>query len=442
VIRVAAKVSPHCPALAKDLLERAFEQGDSVNRDVEYRRAAMSYLTDSRTTYIANGYSLQMDKLSLQSRATMAMVALDAKMAIRLFERITPPRPEAAGCASPFVPDVSIYYGALEEILRLLENPILGGRAHPQKSFEKMLEVVGATTSSVQLMPLASVLEKANLTSQQVSVLLTSLSAAIEQFPVDDRSLSSNGRWRVFPGTPADAIAKLVFWSHSHEMSSDALVLAFRDYVDRSVHGARCADNLPKDAKPFAAISESWNKRLAAIAPAGIELIEAPASDPPIEASPVEGEYWHTSKTEDLLEDGKHLNFDDNWEPFSDAQRRTPEWQDRVKRLLDHMIDWKASDEATPADYFHQRCILLSEILPYLPPGALTDRITSVWVGTLEDSSLQGDHPEEWYFQVSRFLRFSKVNENARTPKFVLDALRNSSDTYLRACGGVEEFLQ
>jgi hypothetical protein len=84
MIRVAAKVSPHCPALAKDLLERAFEQGDSVNRDVEYRRAAMSYLTDSRTTYIANGYSLQMDKLSLQSRATMAMVALDAKMAIRL----------------------------------------------------------------------------------------------------------------------------------------------------------------------------------------------------------------------------------------------------------------------------------------------------------------------------------------------------------------------
>ena len=442
MIRVAVKVSPHCPAIAKDLLERAFEQGDSVNSDMEHRRAAMSYLTDSRTTYIANGYSLQLDKLSLQSRAAMAMVSLDAKMAIQLFERITPPRPAAAGCASPFVPDVSIYYEALEQILGLYGIPKRRDSTRPQRTFVKIVEVVGATTSPVQLMPLASILEKAKLTNQQASVLLSSLDAAIEEFPVDDRSLSSNGRWRVFPGTPVDAIAKLVIWSRNHKVSTYALVHAFRDYVDRSVRGAHCVDDLPKDAKPFAAICQSWNKRLADFAPAGIEMIEVPASDPPIEAGPIEGQYWLSPKTEELLVDAKHLNFDDNWESFTDAQRRTPEWQDRVKLLLDHMNDWRLSDEQNPADYFHQRCMLLYEILPYLPSGTLSDRITSIWIDTFEDSSLQWDTPEEWYFEVVRFLRFSTRNDKARTPKFALDSLKNSSNSYLHACGVVAEFLQ
>lgn len=442
LIRVAVKVSPHCAAVAKDLLERAFEQGDSANSDMEYRRAAMSYLTDSRATYVANGYSLQMDKLSLQSRATIAMVSLDAKTASQLFERIAPPRPAAAGCASPFVPDVSIYYEALEQILGLYGIQKRHDSTRLQRTFVKLQEVVHATTSPVQLMPLASVMEKASLSNQQASVLLTSLAVAIEEFPVDDRSLSSNGRWRVFPGTPADAIAKLVIWSRNHKVSSYAVVHAFRDYVDRSLRGAHCADDLPKDAKPFAAICRSWNKRLVEFGSAGIEMIEVPASDPPIQAGSVEGQYWLSPKTEELLVDAKHLNFDDNWESFTDAQRSTPEWQDRVQLLLDHMSDWRSSDEQSPADYFHQRCMLLYEILPYLPSGTLSDRVTSIWIGTLEDSSLQWDNNEEWYFEVLRFLRFSKRNDKARIPRFALDSLKNSSNSYLHACGVVAEFLQ
>jgi len=442
MIRVAVKISPHCSAIAKDLLKRAFEQADSVNHDMEYRRAAMTYLTDSRVTYVANGYSLQMDKLSLQSRATMAMVSLDGQMAIQLFERITPPKPAAAGCASPFVPDVSIYYEALEQVLRLYGIPKRYDSARSQKSLLKMLDVVGATTSPVQLMPLASVLEKANLSNQYASVLMSSLAGAIERFPVDDRSLSSNGRWRFFPGTPIDAVGKLVIWSRNHKVSTYALVHAFRDYIDRSVHGAQCVDDLPKDAKPFVAICDSWNKRLAAFTSSEPEKIDVPASDPPVEAAPAEGQYWLSPKAQELLIDGKHLNFDDTWKPFTMAQRSTAEWQDRVNTLLDHMSDWRSSDEQSPSDYFHQRCMLLYEILPYLPPGTLSDRITSIWIETFEDSSLQWDNPEEWYFEVLKFLRFSKANDKAQTPTFALDSLKNSSNSYLHASGVVAEFLK
>jgi hypothetical protein len=441
MVRLAVKLSPYCPALAEDLLHRAFEQADTVKGDMEYKRASGSYLSDSRLSYAANGYSLQMDRLSLRSRATLAMVPLHARVAIQFFERIAPPRPTAAGCSNAFVPDVSIYYEALEKILALLRTRKPLNDAEAQESFVKIEEVVGASSSPVQLMPLAAVLEKTELTSTQLSALLSNLAAAIENFPVDDRSLSADEHWRVFAGTPIEAIAKLAALSRKHEVSPYSLVHAYRDYLDRSMRGVHCADTLPKGARPFATATKSLNERLTAFGP-GIEPIGVPASEPPIDPGPAEGEYWLGLKTEQLLTDAKHLNFGDNWRRYTDGDRKTPEWQDRVRLLLNHMDDWRPSDEQDAADYYHQRCMLLYRTLPYLSPGALYDRVVSTWIATFEESSLQWDDPAEWYFEVSRFSRFSKKDEKGPIPQPALASLKNSSNAYLHASAVLAEFLQ
>lgn len=441
LIRVAVKLSAHCPVLAKDLLQRGFEQADTVKGDTEYKRASGSYPTDSRISYAANGYSLQLDRLSLQSRATLAMVPLDANLAIRFFERIAPPRPAAVGCSNAFVPDVSIYYEVLGKILALLRARKPRNDAEAQEPFVKMEEVIGATTSPVQLMPLVAVLEKADLTSTQLSALQSNLAAAIENFPVDDRSLSADEHWRVFAGTPIEAISKLVVLSRSRKVSSDSLVHAYRDYLDRSMRGVHCADNLPKGARPFVTASKSLNERLAALQ-RGIEPIGVPESEPSIEPGPAEGKYWVGPKTEQLLIDAKHLNFDDDWRPYTDADRKTPEWQGRVRLMLNHMDDWRPSDEEDPADYYHQRCMLLYRTLPYLAPGALYDSVVSAWIATFEESSLQWDNSAEWYLEVSRFLRFSKKDEKGQIPPPVLASLKNSSNAYIHASGVLAEFLE
>jgi hypothetical protein len=109
MIRIAARVESPCPTLAKDLIQRAFDQSDGVEPSTAYKRARRNgTLTDSRLSYIENAYSLQMDRLSLQSRAVLAMASLDGRKAIQLFQRMTPPRPPAASCADAFVADVSI----------------------------------------------------------------------------------------------------------------------------------------------------------------------------------------------------------------------------------------------------------------------------------------------------------------------------------------------
>jgi len=51
MIRISAKVASSCPALAKDLLQRAFDQADSVERETAYKLGAAGKFTDSRISY-------------------------------------------------------------------------------------------------------------------------------------------------------------------------------------------------------------------------------------------------------------------------------------------------------------------------------------------------------------------------------------------------------
>ena len=121
MIRIATKVSSPCPTLATDWLSRAFDQADGIEPATAYKLALAGGLTDSRISYADHGYSQQMDRLSLQSRAVLGMTLLDAKVSIELFRRIPPPRPAVVGCSSAFVPDVLIYYHALGKVLPLLK---------------------------------------------------------------------------------------------------------------------------------------------------------------------------------------------------------------------------------------------------------------------------------------------------------------------------------
>ncbi|MBZ5679038.1 MAG: hypothetical protein LAO24_02915 [Acidobacteriia bacterium] len=436
MIRIAAKVASPCPTLAKDLLQRAFDQAESVEPATAYKRALrIGTLTDSRTNYMANAFSLQMDRLSLQSRAVLGMVPLDAGKAIQLFQRMTPPHPPAVSCANAFVSDVSIYYDALRKITPLLKA---------QKSrndtealvFLQLQEVAGATISPVQLPPLAKILEDADLSTTDLSSLLSTVASAVENFPVDNNSFYSDGD---YPAVKAKV--QLLQLASKKGVSSNALTHAFHDYLDRSLNGPHCVGNGPKDLKQLVILYESFNRSSAAL-DQGIEALNIPTSAPPLEPHPEEGEFWVTPQTEELLVDAKHLNFDDRWGRYTDANRKTPEWQDRVRHLLNDLDDWRPTDESEPADYYHQRCMLLYEILEYLPPSPLYDRVVATWMNTFAESSLQWDKPAEWYFEVSRFLRFSRKDSKQQIPTAALAPLKNSSSPYLHALGVLAEFLQ
>jgi len=436
MIRIAAKVAAQCPALAKYLLQRAFEQSDSVEPDTAYKLASgMGRSTDSRISFADKAYSLGMDRLSLQSHAVLGMAPLDAKKAIQLFQRMPPPRPPAASCANGFVPDVAIYYDALAKVFALLRDQKPRTDATLQASFLQLQEVVGATTSPVQLPPIAKVLDEANLSASDLSSLLSTLAAAVESFPVDDNSFFSGGQ---YPAVKAKA--ELVELANKKQASAAAFAHAFHGYLDRSLNGTHCDGNEAKDLKELVILYQSFNR--AATSGQANEPLTIPTSLPSIEPHPNAGEYWQTPKGKALLLDAKHLNFDDNWREFTSADFRTSEWQDRVRHLLDDMNNWNALDEATAADYYHEVEALIFRVLSRLQPGTLYDQILAVWIKTFAESSLQWDNPAEWYIGVSEFLRFSKKHINGPAPAAAIAPLKDSSNPYLHSIGIITEFLQ
>jgi hypothetical protein len=437
MIRIAAKVAAQCPALAKDLLQRAFDQSDSVEPDTAYKLASgMGLSTDSRISFVNRTYSLALDRLSLQSRAVLGLAPLDARRAIQLFQRIPLPHPPASSCENGFVPDVAIYYDALAKVFALLKEQKPQTDARLQAAFLQLQEVVGATTSPVQLVPVAKVLDQANLSAADFSSLLSTLAAAVESFPVDDNSFFSRGQ---YPAVNAKAqLAELASRKH---VSTAAFAQAFHGYLDRSLNGVHCEGNEAKDLKELLILYQSFNRSPAA-SDEGNEPLSFPTSLPPIEPHPDAGEYWQTPKGKVLLLDAKHLNFDDNWREFTDADFRRPEWKDRVRHLLDDMNNWNASDEASAADYYHEVEALIFRVLSRLEPGTLYDQVLAVWIKTFAESSLQWDDPAEWIIGVSDFLRSSKRDVNGSAPAAAIAPLKNSSNPYLHSIGVLTEFLQ
>ncbi len=434
MIRIAAKVASPCPALAIKLLQDAFDQASRVEPETANTLAPASVLTDSRIYSQEQAYSLQMDRLSLQSRAALALAPLNPKMAIQLFRQIPIPRPPAASCESVFVPEVSVYYEALGKVYALLKAQKSRNDAEAQAQFLQLQEVAGATTSPVQLLPLAKVLDAADPTALELSSLLGSIAAAIERFPIDDNSFYARGH---YPAVQAKE--RLLALAAQKRLPSYALQHSFREYLNRSLNSPHCADSEPMDFKKLVKLYESFNRSPSV---EEIEPLSVPATAPPLEPQPDDGSYWLRPKAKNLLEDARNLNFDDSSRRYTDADRKTPKWQDRVRHLLTDLDDWNASDEPDPAAYYHQRCILVIEVLGYLPPGELYDRVVAEWISTFSESTLQWDQPAEWYLRLTQFLKYSKTRRGGPATLTAIGSLKNSPNSNLHALGVLADFLR
>jgi hypothetical protein len=436
LIRIAQNISAHCPALAKDLLQLAFDLSASVRVETAYTLGSgMGISTDSRIFQSSEADALQEDRLSLRSRVVLAAVPLDTKLAVDLFQRIGRPSPPASDCSSPLVPDVAVYYEALSKIYVLLRTRKPRNNAEAQAPLLLLQEVVTATTSPVQLPPLAKVLDTANLSQVELSSLMNTLAGTIDAFALDDNAFYARNQY------PAvEARMAIEHLASTRQVSSFVLAHSVHDYLQRSLNGPHCEGNAPANLMELVALYRSLNRR-PGNDDTDVEPFSLPTTLPPIEPPPDAGEYWLGPKTKQLLIDAKHLNFDDKWKPFTDADRNTPEWRDRVERLLDHIEDWHETDEADPRDYLHERCILLHRSLAYLPPGSLYNRMVSACLDTLAESTVQWDNPQEWDLEVHHFLDFARKDVKQPVPAAAIAALKDSSNTYLHGRGVVTEFL-
>lgn len=342
---------------------------------------------DTRSSSTSAALRSGLDRLNLQSRAVIEMLAIDAATGRQLFGEITRPALPAAGCQAALLPNVSAYYEALGAVERL------GFSDKDRAQSEHVSLVVGSISrisSLREVEPAARLIATLNWPGNQFEIAVGTLQSRIESLPLDSRSFMASAN------AIDEAMSALVARIRALGGQSDAIAGAYRNFLVAQFRGPRCTDA----ELPSGRIVQTSQR---------LELFGAdlrgelePLSAEEMSAETVEGEvtidrYWQSEPAQRIFQECMKLRQGPDGINYSEAQRRTREWTRLFSDLLNSMAAWKVSDEEAEADYFHQKATVYEALLELTPSGDSSDRLIASFVGFLKNSNLQQQNPVEWF---------------------------------------------
>jgi hypothetical protein len=423
------------PALKLSLAEKAFYLSESAQQPVKF--AAMpGALVDTRSGYLAGAFGLNLDKLSLQSRAVVDVLPLDRVKAEKLFEQIRFPTLKPLGCEEALIYEPSSYYLALA---RVLEGRF-ATRENGERQISALLQpAVAQISSHTQVSPVAKTLMSVNLTSEQLLDMTTFLASSLDKLQGDERSFTVGAtKYGEF-----GALAQLVSKLDGAGLPSANLVQVLRQYVIRNLQNTRCVDagQAQKTPLPRAAVdfNETFEAALvsASLHPIGSNDLPYYTLGSPPQLQP----YWQSSPAKELLAGIKKLRFGTAETPLPMSERQTNGWKTELNDFLAVLESWKPTNREDAEDFFHEKCVLYVGLVDLIPPGPDQLNVIRSYVTFLELNSIEGTNPIEWYWHVENLLKRLPADRNSRTRAQVLEAFRNSRDLTLNLCARVDALL-
>jgi len=130
-----------------------------------------------------------------------------------------------------------------------------------------------------------------------------------------------------------------------------------------------------------------------------------------------------------LLQDGTRLRYGPAGAGLTEAGRATPEWQQQLTDYLAELAGWSASDEASDADYYHEKCVIYLALLDLIPQGPAREKMLYAFAAFVAGSDLQGQSPAEWFVHANTLRERMRVNPAEVTK--VLETYRNSGNAAL-----------
>jgi hypothetical protein len=321
----------------RQLIEHAFQLAASAKFALRME-GVPGTTTDTQSGSLSRAYALKLDVLSLESRAVRDMLPLDAAKARELFAQIVKPTPAPLTCDDALTYEPTDYYVALGAVISVAFTAKEKAKDEP---LNLLLDSIGQATSPSQIAPLASAIQIGGFTAAQQQLLLSRLGGSVEGMRADDRSASA-----ALPG-----------------LSSSGL-------------------------EPFAELLRRKNHACEAAAPASGAQTKAPPPRPDA--------YWQSTGSQQVLKVGKNLRFGSNTEVLSDADRATPDWQQRLADYLNLIAEWAQDPSESDAVYYHERCLVYTALLD-LVPDSQTDKILAEYVDFVSGAALYQQNPAEWF---------------------------------------------
>ena len=311
--------------------------------------------TDSLPGVIAIAGTYQLDRLSIQVRAAVALKSA------KLFREIDPaPPPQTCDDLFSYQPD--IYYQNLPRF------PALAADA-----FRRI-------TTSSQIYPALRVMSQLPHPDE----LAIFVAGALPEI---------HDNWRAFSPIPFSTTNGLYTYRN--------LLPGWRTWFTSHMNGRRCSSS--RENASHKKVIEIFNKLSdTPIDPKALKPSE-------IDKTPNMPNFWVSPKGKLIMAHYKELRFGGTDQILPEAERRKPDWDTRLRAFLTELLEWKHEDDETPRSIFHQRAIIHQALFTIIPPGPLHRKVTTEYVTFLALSPMHSEHPTEWLSYVDRLLRESTV---------------------------------
>jgi hypothetical protein len=434
LIRLAesSKVPNH--ATKVDLYRKAFYLAAKVETPI--KRVPMSgSSTDTRSGYEAVTSRLNLDRVSLQSRAVSGMLSLNAAKARELFEEMPSPTLAPLSCQEPLSYDPRLFYETLAKVARdgFTTDDKLKGR-----DVALLANYVNALQSHAQVEPLSRLLVNADLSPSDFGQLANSFALALSQLRGDERSFA------VWSATPAGydasgSVASVINKLNAKEISSIGLLSALREYLVTNFGSVQCGETVDKIAQqgslPLPEVVRHFNQQfraaleIAQLTPISEENLKGARIGPKATIIP----FWSSPTSKQLFTDLRRL-LSNSVGPRPAGQKNTPEWESYLQDFLTELEAWSPNGEPV-SDFFAEKSIIYTVLVDKTPAGLERSKVIDALVEFLAQGSDQGMSGAEWLSTVDRLLSGAAAPDDR---KEVMHAFLNSRNSALNVYARLE----
>jgi hypothetical protein len=413
--------------LRRDLVEMAFRLASSAQHPFRTETLPAAG-PDTRSASLSQAMRLGLDALSLRTQAIEQMLAIDKEQARRLFAEIEHLQLPAATCEQSLLADVSPYYIALAGIVQSAFT------AKERASAEHVgftVAALGRISSIRELAPSARFIASLGWPRGEFEIALGAWTSKLESMPLDSRSFMASAN------AIDEAVAQLVARARQFGTLTAPLTEAYRSFLVAQFGAPRCSDAAVPSGR---IVQDSQRPELFG---EDIRGDLPPLSSHEMAPETVEGSmtverYWQSEPAQRIFQECLKLRTGPNGISHSEADRRGPEWTRQLIDFLNVLAGWKASDESSDADYFHQKAIVYEMLLELAPPGDSADRIQMSYISFLRGSTLEQRNPVEWFSHAQSTLNRVRSTRPGEAPKLAA-AYRASGSIILALESMLEE---
>jgi hypothetical protein len=438
LLRLAESERVTQPSKKVQLISDAFYLAESAQQPLK-RRPGTPMAADSRSGFLDDAFRLNLDRLSLQSRAVEDALTLSQTKARTLFEQ-TELSLEPLGCGEPLAYDLKAFYQTLG---KLISNGFTQKEKLQGRRLELLERYITGLRSHSQVGPIAQLLRTVDLSSGDLRIAVNSFATSLATLHGDKRSFTAAARYGDF-----DSLAGLVTELDAKGVSVVGILQILREYLLSNLRDSPCAELLtePAEANSLSGAARYFvnrfnehlglNVKKYALAPVGRDEIQETLDS----SQPSKHDYFSSPKSKELLEGIRELKFGTKQEKLLSAEdRNTGSWNEELSGFLEEFESWEADDE--PADdFFYEKAVIYAGLIELTPSGPEQSRIIQSYVNFLGVNAFQVQNRIEWFWQFYLLLgeiRISGLDSRAE----IIQMFEKSRDPILGLYARLEQLV-